>query len=360
DADRAPSAARHALAQWGAIAWVALVAVWLDHPEIAVGVIFSTSVAALSLHLGVAVASIPQARRAGHGFDIVLDPSGDARSGASASLPGNRITPSRAWAFVLPTAVLTLVVGFSGKLTLIHALVLALEGVLVATVWQQAGQGIPPEASRRLSTERKLQLALAVVLGAVGAVAAVYGAVRMSAETKIMSTGLIASAALGPLLILPMIGSASVLASHGHAQTAVGASVMIVFLNLCLLLPVAVTVWHVRQMFVVPPVVEAVTPTTKSTTTAPMAPTTTTTTTQAIDDESFVDEEAAFSVDDMPKVFTFPIATWRIDTVLLILLGLMILPVALNLWEIRRSEGLLLIVVYACYLVATTFLGRRW
>ena len=46
--------------------------------------------------------------------------------------------------------------------------------------------------------------------------------------------------------------------------------------------------------------------------------------------------------------------------VLLILLGLMLLPVSLNLWEMRRTEGMLLIVIYACYLVGSTMLGRRW
>jgi Ca2+/Na+ antiporter len=59
-------------------------------------------------------------------------------------------------------------------------------------------------------------------------------------------------------------------------------------------------------------------------------------------------------------VLGFPIAVWRIDTVLLILLGLVLLPVSLNLWEMRRTEGMLLIVIYACYLVGTTMLGRRW
>src|SRR5215217_467185 len=59
------TAVRHALAQWGAIACVCFVAVWLDHAEIAIGVIFSTAVAALSLHLGEAIASSAQGPRAG-------------------------------------------------------------------------------------------------------------------------------------------------------------------------------------------------------------------------------------------------------------------------------------------------------
>src|SRR4030095_12649851 len=66
---RQSSPVRHALAQWGAIACVCAVAVWLDHAEIAIGVIFSTAVAALSLHLGVAIVTGPHvapAPRGGH------------------------------------------------------------------------------------------------------------------------------------------------------------------------------------------------------------------------------------------------------------------------------------------------------
>jgi Ca2+/Na+ antiporter len=205
----------------------------------------------------------------------------------------------------------------------------------------------------RLSPTRRAQLVLALALAFVGAVCAVYGAGRMSEETKIMPTGLIGAAAIGPLLVLPMIGSASHLAAHGNAQTATGASVVIVLLNVCLLLPVVIAGWHVREHFV-PPVAEAVAPA------PPPAATTAPATTQSVADDEFGEDEPVVIADDFPRVLTFPVAVWRIDAVLLILLGLMLLPVSLNLWDMRRTEGFLLIVIYACYLIATTFLGRRW
>ncbi len=352
------SATRHALAQWGAIACVALVAVWLDHAEIAIGVIFSTAVAALSLHLGVAVASSPEtrARRAGHGFEVVLDPTeSSTEAGAAPVAVAGVVRGSRAWAMVLPVAVLALMAGFSGRLTLIHAILFAIQGLLVTIAWGLHGRREPQPAAdaRRLSPVRSAQLALAMVLALVGAICAVYGAVRMSEETKIMSTGLIASAALGPLLVLPMIGSASVLASQGQAQTAVGASVVIVLLNLCVLLPVVVAGWHAREYFAPPQRAEGVTVTR---TTAPAATRASDETDEA--EEQFVSEP--IPEDDMPRVLSYPIAVWRIDTVLLILLSLMLLPVSLNLWQMRRAEGMFLIAIYACYLVATTILGRRW
>jgi len=343
---------RHALAQWVAIACVCAVAVWLDHAEIAVGVIFSTAVGALSLHLGVTIASSPdtraRARRSGHGFDVVIEEREGVTAGdAAEATPAIPVRGSRAWAMILPAGVLALMAGFSGKLTLIHALLFAIQGLLVMMVWdRRQDASLFAEGRSRLSMGRRAQLALATALALIGGVLAVYGAVRMSDETGIMSTGLIASAALGPLLVLPMIGSASVLASHGQTQTAVGASVIIVLLNLCCLLPLVIAGWHARQHYF-PPLA------TPAQAIAPPA------TTQSAEDDPMAEVEP-LPEDDMPPVLGFPIAVWRIDTVLLILLGLMLLPVSLNLWEMRRMEGMLLIVIYACYLVGTTFLGRRW
>ena len=344
------SPTRHALAQWVAIACVCAVAVWLDHAEIAIGVIFSTAVGALSLHLGVTIASSPdtraRARRSGHGFDVVIDEQEHAAGAAPEATPAIPVRGSRAWAMVLPAGVLALMAGFSGKLTLIHALLFAIQGLLVMMVWDRQQDGPRVDGHGRLSMGRRAQLALATALALIGGMLAVYGAVRMSDETGIMSTGLIASAALGPLLVLPMIGSASVLASHGQTQTAVGASVVIVLLNLCCLLPLVIGGWHARQHYFPPLATPAQ---------AVAAPATT----QSAEDDPSADLEP-LPADDMPPVLGFPIAVWRIDTVLLILLGLMLLPVSLNLWEMRRFEGMLLIVIYACYLVGTTFLGRRW
>jgi hypothetical protein len=250
------------------------------------------------------------------------------------------------------------------RLPLLHALLFAIQGLFVMMVWKERSSH-PAASVRRLSGASRAQFALAIVLAVIGAFCAIYGAVRMSEETGIMSTGLIASAALGPLLILPMIGSASLMASHGQVQTVAGASVVMVLLNLCLLLPLVIVGWHVREQYFVPPTTpEALAaPVTRPTTTPTAAtrPVATTSSTSPSDEEppeDFADE--APIPDDMPRVLSFPIAVWRIDTVLLILLGLVLLPVALNLWDLRRSEGILLIAIYACYLIGTTFLGRRW
>ncbi len=353
-ADGMQSPVRHALAQWGAIVLVCVVAVAFDHTEIAVGVIFSTSVAALSLHLGVAITSTPQTPARPTALASHVGPAAGEQSNnpAASDIAADEdhgilgVRGSRAWAMVLPTAVLALMAGFSGKLTLVHAILFAIQGLLVTMVWD-GGRVRNGSASqvRPLSAQRRAQLTLALALALVGAACAVFGAARMSEETGIMSTGLIASAALGPLLVLPMIGSSSLLATQGHAQTAIAASIVIVLLNLCLLLPLVVAGWHARERYV-------------AMTAQPLiAPAAATKPSVTAEDTSSSDP---LPVDDMPRVLSFPIAVWRIDTVLLILLGLLLLPVSLNLWEMRRLDGLLLIIIYGCYLVATTILGRRW
>jgi hypothetical protein len=154
-----------------------------------------------------------------------------------------------------------------------------------------------------------------------------------------MSHGLIAASTIGPLLILPMIGGGSVLIRRGHAQVALAASVLVPLLNLCLLLPAVVMLWDVRPAVIefahrlYAPIAQA------SATTQPIAPTT--------------------GPADAPPL-SYPIAVWRVDTVMLVVLGLFILPIGLRRWPLGRREGAVLILGYAVYLVLTTILGRRW
>jgi Ca2+/Na+ antiporter len=311
------------------IALVALVATATGHSSIAVGVVFSTSVAALSLYMGVIVLSADEHELA--------PPTSNAR----------------VWSFVLPAAVLALVAGFSGQLTRLHAIMLAVQGAMILMVWSERGGGgeaapqpvepldvtDSPTASR-MTLVRAIEFVLAAGLAALGAWAAVLGTGRMSYETRIMSPGLIAATTIGPLLILPMIGGGSVLIRRGQTQAALSASVIVPLLNLCLLLPVIVGLWYVRPHvaeFVQrlrEPVAEA------SATTSPIEPPTT----------------APAPVPPM----SYPIAVWRLDTVMLIVLGLFILPIGLRRWTLGRREGAALILGYAVYLVLTTTLGRRW
>ena len=84
-------------------------------------------------------------------------------------------------------------------------------------------------------------------------------------------------------------------------------------LNLCLLLPVLAIAWRVRRML------------------APWA--------------------------TEPEWLPFPMAAWRLDAVLILIVGAVLLPVALGRWKLGRTEGVVLVVVYAAYLGASSVLG---
>src|SRR5690606_26330144 len=89
-------------------ATLAALALAMDRPGIAVGMLFATSVAALSLVAGLSamIAPIP------------------------ALPPASR----RVWFFLLPIAILALLAGLSGQFTLTHAAVLAMQGALILYV----------------------------------------------------------------------------------------------------------------------------------------------------------------------------------------------------------------------------------
>jgi len=53
---------------------------------------------------------------------------------------------------------------------------------------------------------------------------------------------------------------------------------------------------------------------------------------------------------DAWAAFPLPYGTWRIDSMVMIVVGLLILPIALGRWGPSRIEGLLLVVLYVLYL----------
>jgi hypothetical protein len=119
----------------------------IGRPPVAVALAFSTSVACLTLVLGIVTYLAPLA-----------------------GLPPSR----KAWPFVLPAALLALVAGFNGHLTWWHAGLLALLGAAVLNLWVGAHRDarhevfpdapVPPSGNGPPAALRWLQLALAVAL----------------------------------------------------------------------------------------------------------------------------------------------------------------------------------------------------
>src|SRR4051794_19788538 len=108
-AGRSASSLRRGTAQAIPLLIVSLIAIVRRQPQIAIGVTFGACVATLSLVFGVVTFTAPPEV-------ITLD----AR---------------RKWGFVLPMAVLMFLCGFQSHLSLLHALVLAIQGGAVFLVW---------------------------------------------------------------------------------------------------------------------------------------------------------------------------------------------------------------------------------
>lgn len=284
---------RRSAAQALPIAATAVAAILMRRPEIAVTVIFSSSVATLCLALGL-----------------------------SSYLSPMRVVPPRAktWAFLLPVTLLTFVAGFAGELNAIHATMLLLLGASILPVWFErtpadfhSARG--EDATMAWDGWRIAELVLSIVLAGVGASGAIKGTAAVAMQSSQLSPALVAAAILSPLLVLPSLGTSASVAQRGDSGPAAAALVGTVLLNLCLVLPLVILLQYAA---------------------------------------SYVSAGAPRHFDAL----IFPAAVWRIENVILLILGLLLLPVALGRWFLGRGESILLILGYAAYLMLSAWASR--
>jgi Ca2+/Na+ antiporter len=290
-----PTPGRMALAQWMPIAWSALLATAAGHSEIGVGLVFATSVAALALNLGVLMMLIPRLE----------------------SPPPT----ARAWPFLLPAALVPLLAGFRASLNWLHALMMLALGVAILVVWKapRAVGDIPTATETRPRRVRALQLLIAILLGAVGAWLGYQAVMAADAKTRVATSGLISAAILSPLLALPMLGTGAIAGNNGRTDAVMSNLVGVVLLNLCVLLPLVIFCDYARQIILA---------------------------------WTGGAHELAGILEQLRPV-PFPLGVWRIDNVLLVVLGMMMIPVSLGKWTLDRGEGVSLAFGYIAYLIAS-------
>ena len=316
-----------AVGHWLPVAITALVALRLGRPEIAVALAFSTSVAGLSFVLGVLTYISP-----------IEHP------------PASR----RAWPFALPAALLALVAGFSGQLTWLHAVALLALGGAILSAWREAaaraaaettvdgthaapvGQESAEGARTTPAWVTGAELVLAAALAVVGGWAAVEVATQTAATVPLVSARLVTVAVLTPLLTLPMLTSAPPQRAAAHTSSMASTVVALALLNLCLLLPLLTAAWYVGGGFPGP-----------GATTAPTAAATAPA------------EGLLASLTTNATPLPFPLVTWRIDAVVLTVLGFGLIPVGLGRWELGRWEAMGLVAGYALYLVVSAAVSAR-
>lgn len=238
--------------------------------------------------------------------------------------PGRRLN-----ATLLPVAAILLVAGFGGELNLLHALLLVLAGVVVAWLGLatrrevptagvvHTGSGSPgaqPVPARNPPWAMPLQLALAALLAALGAGLAV-GSVAAANRHKGMELELEYAILISGILALPLIGVGMRFGNAGQAAVAQRGLTLLAVAMICLAVPLVVVCDVTRQA--------------------------------AIALRADVPLRALLS--DPPAV-VMPMRLWRIDSVMLCLSGLLLLPPAAGRWRMGKLEALALILLYVLYL----------
>jgi Ca2+/Na+ antiporter len=342
---------RRTFAQWLPVITMALVATLAQQTDIALGVLFATSVAALALVLGIVTVTHEFGRTPTNpgGFPVI-EPRGEegASMGELIDAPSTPATRGRRlWAFVLPAALIVLLAGFTGRFNGLHAMLLALEGLVILSVWNARGEfdevdAAPPEPAPRTNPgalRRAVEFALAVVLALLASWAGVRATRDVSREIGLVSGGFVAAMLVAPALVLPMIGSGMALARANLYPGAISASVGVVLLNLCFGLPLVIGTWYAKPLWTdrTDRLVAMIVPAEPAPTTAP------------------VTDVNPIAPDPSMR---FPIALWRVDTVVLILLGLVLLPLSVGRWLPGKFEGVLLVFVYVIYMGLTTWVAR--
>jgi Ca2+/Na+ antiporter len=301
----------------------------VGRPQMALGLLFANGVACVTLLLGIVTYLAPLT-----------------------APPATR----RVWPFVLPVAMLSLVAGFNGALNWMHAGMLLVLGAAVLNLWLGAGGDVPmanpaegeyhpdpggssgnvtraarPHPERPWS--RSLQFALAVALSIVGGWAMTRGASQLEQSSRVMTGVVLAGTVMAPLLALPVLGTCSRLAERGQSGSAVSTLVAIVLINLCAILPVVIILHHVIAGFSRAP--------------------------ESADLSATYSAMEVLFPSQAPAV-TYPLISWRVDTVVLAVAGLAMIPWAVGRWTISRAESVALIFAYAVYLALVAILSRRW
>jgi Ca2+/Na+ antiporter len=293
---------RRAVGHWIPIAGATLAAVAIHRGDLAISIIFATSVGCLSLVVG----SI-----------CIVSPNSDVPVGYG-----------RMWPFALPAALLALLVGFAGELNWRHALVLLIEGGALGFAWKELGGAGPAgvadikkngDSQREFDGLRWANVGLCVLLSVIGGIAGVVGAQRVSRDYPAIPDVAMIVAVLGPILVLSMLTGGTALAQSNRGWAAITSAVAVVLLNLCVLLPVVALIWYPAQM----------------------------------ERSDFLSGSIHRIMGGLGNAAPLPFSwvTWRVDNVVLVLLSFMLIPASLGRWRLGRTEGFTLIALYAAYVL---------
>lgn len=332
---------RAALGHWLVIAVVAVGAMLAGRTDLALGVVFASTIATLSLALGLLLALSKR--------DGAASPPSDQ--------PVSVGMGAAAWRLLVPAALVTFLGGFAGRLDWIHAGVLLLIGLMAASLWRGSARHdvsvdqTPPTAAPKIGAA--LQIVLAVPLALLGAVLVLRGVGTIGQIWGVPPTR-IATALLGPILVMPLIASGThpTGTSRGDATARCAA---VALLNLCLLLPLLIAVDAARGGVLMRTDVGAqwlqrgsdwINPPPQLTLLATPGPTTAPTS-----------EPATPPAPPPEPGIALPLVIWRVDNPCLLILALLLLPLSLGRWSLSLVESELLALFYFLYVLAASQVG---
>jgi Ca2+/Na+ antiporter len=207
------------------------------------------------------------------------------------------ISARRLAMMLLPATILTFMAGFGGSFSILSAIVLLLQGAVILYVKFDRTEDLEPSPTGF----RIAPFIGAIAICIVGACAAIIGSTRILADLDFPSPSPLVTTVLAPLLVAPMLLGGSILAQRGQAWASAAAGAGVAELNLCLLLPLLALAWQFRR----------------------------------------------------GESLYFPMASWRVDAVVLIILAAALLPAAAGRWRPGRGDGAMLLVIYVGYVLAS-------
>jgi len=289
-----------ALLWWLPAAIAAITSAFLGCSELALGVVFGTSAAVMSVVAGCAM-----------------------MAGEPGQLPPHA---QRVWAFLPAPALLTLLLGFRGMLGLFEAALLAAQGVLSWLVWTSAPLDMPhspdstsPGRARPGGRWRWWWIAAAAVLTVEAAWLAARGAESLADADPRYSPAAAGAVILALVLTAPLISAAVPAAAAGGAAPVMAAGAGFMLLNLGALLPCVICIGVVRGAAV----------------------------------------RIAAATRPVWMELPFPCVLWRIGAPALVVLAMLFAVAAAGRIRLNRHLGMWLVVGYCLYLVTVLSLGAQ-
>lgn len=240
----------------------------------------------------------------------------------------------RGWALMLPVALVALMMGFQGRLSLNSALILLLlAGGVLPVFTEQATPHLPegePEAPAQQPPPHRVhraRLVLAILLAGLAGWGATHAATQIGATTRGLSPSMLAGSVLATVSVIPILLYAMMQTNPQGIMRGIGAMVVTSMINICLILPLAILIWHVRQKLPMSAI---------ASTTAP------------------VDTPAVLA--PMP----FPLGIWRVESVMVVILGVAIMPIAIGRMKLGQAHGTALLGAYVIYLVMVRARAALW